>query len=104
MRAGMAPRPRCIRQVSLWEAELDPSMGREQDDHVTLHSPQSHGLGPGSSAFCRRGMKAGQQGLAAGAGQGSGAGARTLGLCDGAESQAFLLDCSLCSAAQTPQD
>lgn len=53
MRAGMAPRPRCIRQVSLWEAELDPSMGREQDDHVTLHSPQPHGLGPGA------GMKAG---------------------------------------------
>lgn len=49
MRAGMAPRPRCIRQVSLWEAELDPSMGREQDDHVTLHSPQPHGLGPGRS-------------------------------------------------------
>lgn len=47
MRAGMAPRPRCIRQVSLWEAELDPSMGREQDDRVTLHSPQPHGLGPG---------------------------------------------------------
>lgn len=60
MRAGMAPRPPCIRQVSLWEAELDPSMGREQDNHVTLHSPQPHGLGPGrSSAFCRRGMKAG---------------------------------------------
>lgn len=52
MRAGMAPRPPCIRQVSLWEAELDPSMGREQDDRVTLHSPQPHGLGPG-------GMKAG---------------------------------------------
>lgn len=99
MRAGMAPRPPCIRQVSLWEAELDPSMGREQDDHVTLHSPQPHGLGPGrSSAFCRRGMKAGLLGRA------RGAGARTLGLCDGAESQAFLLDCSLCSAAQTPQD
>lgn len=52
MRAGMAPRPRCIRQVSLWEAELDPSMGREQDDHVTLHSPQPHGLGPGRSIVC----------------------------------------------------
>lgn len=45
MRAGMAPRPRCIRQVSLWEAELDPSMGREQDDRVTLHSPQWAGTG-----------------------------------------------------------
>lgn len=69
--------------------------------HFALATASQAGTGTIVSAFCGCGMKAGPQGCS---GQGPAAGARTLGPCDGAGSQASLLDSGSCSVAQTPQD